>query len=446
MQKIASSLRVSLWFIKGFVKKHFRMVLISFFISILFLLLFQSIYPSLAPYINPQKEKRGIIGIYNPSNLPLSIQSLVSSGLTSITLEGSSSAGLASDWSVTKDGKVYTFKLKKDIIWHDNKPFTAYDVNYNLTDAIIIPKTDYELEVRLNEPYVPLPVLLSKPLFKTGLVGVGQYKVKSLKLNGDVIKQLELAPLDKSQPVKIYHFYQSEEEAIIAFKLGEIDIIEDLGDTKDLKDWQTLEIQEKVLLNKYVALFFNTKHEYFKDKDTRQTVSLATPSLFGEKPLTSISPLSWAYYPKVKSYEHDSALAQKKLTSTALATSSAVIKISTFPNLYSTATEIVSQWAKAGLTGEIEIINSISEDFQVLLATAEVSPDPDQYPQWHSIQTTTNITKLSDPKIDKLLEDGRVTKNDEERMKIYADFQRFLAEESPAAFLYYPRVYTVRRK
>ena len=35
---------------------------------------------------------------------------------------------LATEWSVSKDGLVYTFKLKKGVMWHDGKPFTADDV------------------------------------------------------------------------------------------------------------------------------------------------------------------------------------------------------------------------------------------------------------------------------------------------------------------------------
>ena len=34
----------------------------------------------------------------------------------------------------------------------------------------------------------------------------------------------------------------------------------------------------------------------------------------------------------------------------------------------------------------------------------------------------------------------------EDRKKTYLDFQRFLLEDSPAAFLYYPTTYTIARK
>lgn len=446
MQKIISKLRVFSWFLSALLKKHFKLIGISFLVSILTFLLIKAVYPSIQPFINPNTERIAITGSYNPSTLPLSVQSLVSSGLTAVTLEGSASAGLADKWEVSTDGKIYTFFLKKGIKWHDQKELTALDVNYNLKDAIIIPKNDYELEVRLKEPYVPLPVLLSKPLFKKGLIGVGPYKVKSLKLNGDTIEYIELVPLSPKLPKKIFRFYQNEEKAITAFKLGEIDIIEELTDARELKNWSNVEVSEKVLLNRYVGLFFNTKNELFKDKENRQTLNLATPSLYGEKPLGPISPLSWAYYPKVKTYDENLKNAQKKLTDTPLSSSSSKIIISTFENLLPTANKIIQDWNSIGIQTEVRLENTIPADFEVLLATQEIPPDPDQYPLWHSVQSSTNITKLINPKIDKLLEDGRITKDPDERLKIYADFQRFIAEEAPVAFLYYPRVYSVKRK
>ncbi|MBI2907837.1 MAG: ABC transporter substrate-binding protein [Chloroflexi bacterium] len=39
---------------------------------------------------------------------------------------------LAERWEVSSDGKVYTFHLRKDIRWHDGKPFTAADAKFNV--------------------------------------------------------------------------------------------------------------------------------------------------------------------------------------------------------------------------------------------------------------------------------------------------------------------------
>jgi peptide/nickel transport system substrate-binding protein len=57
----------------------------------------------------------------------------------------------------------------------------------------------------------------------------------------------------------------------------------------------------------------------------------------------------------------------------------------------------------------------------------------------------SSITRYKNLRIDKLLEDGRKTVNINERKKIYADFQRFLLDDMPASFLYFPYEYTVTR-
>jgi len=48
---------------------------------------------------------------------------------------------LAEKWDISQDGLTYTFYLRKDVKWHDGKPFTANDVKYTV-EAILDPKTD----------------------------------------------------------------------------------------------------------------------------------------------------------------------------------------------------------------------------------------------------------------------------------------------------------------
>lgn len=447
MEKVSSKIRIFSWFISGLIKKYQKILVTSFIIGIVAFLIVKYFYPTIRPIINPDTERIAVIGSYTPSNLPLHIQNLISSGLTKITEEGSSSADLAESWVISEDGKNYKFQLKTGVKWHDGKLLTSSDVNYNLKDAIIVPLGDFEFEVRLKNPYVPLPILLSKPLFKKGLIGTGPYKVRSLKLNEDVIQYLELVPVnDSNLHKKIYKFYSSEDKAITAFKLGEVDVIENLNNLGNLKDWKTIKVEENVLYNRYVAMFFNTTNKYLANKEIRQALSLASPAIESEKPLTPISPMSWAYYAKVKEYNYNPEEAKKRLSDSELATSSAKLTISTFQDLLPTANIVAEQWQKIGVNTEIKLENSIPSDYDILLVTQEIPPDPDQYPLWHSIQSTTNLSKINNPKIDKLLEDGRVTKDSDERLKIYADFQRFLAEEAPVAFLYYPKVYSISRK
>ncbi|MBN1315155.1 MAG: ABC transporter substrate-binding protein [Anaerolineales bacterium] len=67
-------------------------------------------------------------------------------------MDGSYHPGLATDWSVSDDGLVYTFNLKEGVTFHDGTPFTASVVQYSL-DRIVNPDTMSESAVDLLGPY-----------------------------------------------------------------------------------------------------------------------------------------------------------------------------------------------------------------------------------------------------------------------------------------------------
>jgi peptide/nickel transport system substrate-binding protein len=53
---------------------------------------------------------------------------------------------LAKSWSVSADGKTYTFELDEKAVWHDGQPFTADDVIFTW-DALFDPKTQTTLDL-----------------------------------------------------------------------------------------------------------------------------------------------------------------------------------------------------------------------------------------------------------------------------------------------------------
>jgi len=84
---------------------------------------------------------------------------------------------LAESWSVSADGLVWTFKIRRGVKWQDGAPFTADDVKYTM-DLVRDPKVNsryrsnlqavkevrvtgpYEVQFILSEPFSPLPVFL----------------------------------------------------------------------------------------------------------------------------------------------------------------------------------------------------------------------------------------------------------------------------------------------
>lgn len=447
---VFTKLRTVLWFVKALVKRYPQFLLIGFSAGLAIFLATMAFYPFLTSLMQkPQSKRIALVGDYTPTDFPLKIQQLLSYGLTSLTPTGEATPAAASRWEVDKEGKVYTFHLKRDIFWQDGKPFTAKDVNYNLKDAEISLVDDFTIQIKLKEPFSPLPVYLTQPLFKPGLVGLGRYKVSRLELKEKKLARLTLIPVGEKTDLSTlqYRFYPSETEVVMAYKLGEVDIIEDLGDINSLVGWP-VKVKEKLAQDRHVGTFYNLTDPFLALKPVRQALTYALPNFPSQTKATSpIHSPSWAYNENLKTYQFDPQVAKNLLKQSNGATGSALKKLvlSTTPTLKELGERVVDSWKNLGLETELKIENDVPREFQVLLATQEVPADPDQYSLWHSTQEKTNITHYKSPRIDKLLEDGRSLTDQEERRKKYLDFQKYLMDDVPAAFLYYPTLYTIAR-
>ncbi len=446
-------IRFYYWMFQTLLKKHFLLILIAASIGALSFTqahLFFKFIPKPKPttYI-------GRVGLYNLSNLPLDIQQLVSQGLTSIDSTGTPVSSLASDWKVQDGGKSYFFTLNSAINWQDGTPFTSQDVNYSFQDVAIEKPDTSTVIFKLEEPFAPFPNVLSQPLFKRSsktylhtyttnkIIGTGQYSITRLKRNGNFIQQLTLESL---QNKLIYRFYTTETAAITAFKLGEIDVIEDLTDLHDLASWPRLSITKNLNKQRLAVVFFNTQDsdKNMTDKSIRQALTYAIPHKPTDdtRALGPISPNSWAFNPKVKPYLYSLETAQELLTNV---NTNFQLELTTTPTFVHLAEQIRDSWQQLGFTVKIKVTNiPDTYNFQALLIGQQIPKDPDQYQLWHSTQDT-NITGYQSAKIDKLLEDGRTETDPSKRKLIYQDFQRFLVEDSPAAFLHFLSSYTITR-
>lgn len=388
----------------------------------------------------------GMVGDFTPTTLPLEVQELVSSGLTKLAPDGSAGPGLATHWEATDSGKIYIFHLDPRKVWHSGQPVVAQDVNYNIRNVRFSVLDNHTLKAVLDESFSPFPTLVSKPIFISGLKGFGDYKVASLVLKGNRVDYIKLVPRNAQVfESREYRFYPTETQAILAYKQGDVDILEDMSDVTDLKKWGHIRITATTRYDRMVSLFLNSKDNSLSERSARQALSYGLPKFNFEKAYSPISKASWAYSEKIRHYDPNPQQAKRLLEEGPLASSASQLTITTFSQFVEAAQSIANAWTKMGVPTKVKVENVLPQSYQILLSAQTIPPDPDQYPYWHSTQHLTNITGYANVKIDKLLEDGRIKSNKDERTKIYYDFQRYLVEDSPVLFLYYPVSYTVHR-
>jgi len=111
--------------------------------------------------------------------------------------------------------------------------------------------------------------------------------------------------------------------------------------------------------------------------------------------------------------------------------------------------EIVQQRLKAiGVNADIQVIEWAAfikefvkpRRFEALVLGLGTGVDPDQYVIWHSSQTAPdqmNRTGYSNPEVDRLLEAGRASCTQKDRIPYYHRLQEILADDLPMIFLYY---------
>ncbi|MDO8503082.1 MAG: ABC transporter substrate-binding protein [bacterium] len=437
--------------LQAFLGKFKKLLFASIFLGILFFVLFPSardLFPALRG-----TSAIGLVGRFSVDNLPPMILSQISAGLTKLDSTNNVLPGLALSWESSEEGRVWVFKLREGK-WQDGKKIKAADINYNFSDVTREVVDDQTVKFILKDPFAPFPSVVTRPLFKRGLLGTGDWKVDKITfISGNYVQTLKMTNIISNQK-KVYKFFPSEETARIAFKLGEVSSLVDLVDPKELVSWKGVEITEHTRPDRYVGVFLNNEDGLLVDKSIRQALAYAIDKeAFGkERAISPMSPDSWAFNSQVKPYTYSVEHA-KELINSALPKDQRdklVVTLATTPSLLPIADKIKAYWEAVGVKTDVQVTSAIPQNFKALLAIQEIPPDPDQYSLWHSTQTATNITNYRKTKesqrIDKLLEDGRKTLDQDERKKIYLDFQRFLVEDSPVIFLFHPSTYTITRK
>ncbi|MBM4402483.1 MAG: hypothetical protein FJ044_04525 [Candidatus Cloacimonetes bacterium] len=456
---------------------------------------------------------KGLVGqprLLNPLYAALNpvdaeISKLLFRGLVSYNEKGEIVGDLAESWEVSEDGKVYTFKLKPHLSWHNEEKFRADDVVFSIrltqeegyegpekgsfTEVTVEKIDEQTIKFILKEPFAPfldrltLGILpkhelfavavtdLPKDEFNLNPIGTGEWQFAGLKVNSPNGRinslKLELRNRNteklKNKTTLLLNFYEDEEDLVTAFKLGEINTFTTINPNKiaEFDNWPNVKISSAIKKDISFALFFNLQgKEILQNSNFRKSLAYAINKneLPGEAINGPIPPSSWAYFPDVSKYSFDQEKAKGLLAQFSEEESARRelnLKFCEKTFCQELADRIAKDWQEVGIKANLEKLskNELAEiiknrNFEILLLEQNLGKDPDQYGLWHSSQIEPpgqNITGFNNRRIDKFLTDARKALGKEERKTAYQEIQKEIASELPAIFLIQPELYQISR-
>lgn len=446
--------RLIFWLLKAYVKRWGKNIFIYFGIGLFIFFVVKLSLPYFVtrlPFI--EKETIGMVGPFTTNNLPEEILTKISKGLTRVEKDGGVKPEIVEKWKIAPNGKGYAFYLRKNIRFSDGSSLTSEDINYGFSDVSVLRPDKYTIVFNLKDNYSPFLTTVSRPIFKKGFVGLGNYEVKKIKLNGEFVESIELYS-EKEKKALIYQlFYPTIESLKTAFSLGEVSKITNLPNLNfrniTFNSFKNAKVEKKTNNAKLVTLFFNTKDKVLSDKSLREGLSYSMPDNFsqGERNPSPLAHFSYVNKGIVNTYHQDLEHAKLLIEGVETASDSGKISltIDTLPKYEETAKAIVKIWSELNIDAKIRVVREVPSVFQIFLGEFNLSSDPDQYALWHSSQIN-NITHYDNKRIDKLLEDGRKELDFNKRISIYTDFQKYLGLDPPAVFLFFPYYYEVSTK
>lgn len=305
----------------------------------------------------------GEISILNPilssDTASSAVEGTIFSGMTKINEKLDIIPDIARKWSVSADGRVYTFYLRDDVFWHDGVKCTAEDVKFTF-DSILDPKVNsvrrgdfiidgvpiefivvspYILRAVLPKPFAPFLAsagmsILPKHLlngkdinaasFNQHPIGTGPFKFKEW-VSGDhvTVERNEKYYGGKPRLSKIlYKIVPDENSRLIALEAGEADESDvPAKDYKRIKRLNNINVFEYDSLV-YTYLGLNLDNPLFRDKNVRKALAYATDKgqminlIFrglASPAYSPSAPVSWVYEDKVNKYPYNIQKANKML-------------------------------------------------------------------------------------------------------------------------------------
>lgn len=249
-------------------------------------------------------------------------------------------AGLATAWTISDDGLIYTFTLRQNVKFHDGTPFNAQAVGANL-DRITTPDTasqkavfmlgtyvgydivdDFTIRLKLSEPFSPLldslsqvylgiasPTALSQyslDRYQFHQVGTGPFVFTEyvpgdrivLKRNPDYWggPSFYQAPTDSSLSEIIFRFFTDAPTRSLAITSGDAQIMGEIPplSAKGLIGNSAVQLLQVAIPGQPLQFLMNTKRFPTDKREVRQALLFgANRSAIVDAVFQRFSPIAW---------------------------------------------------------------------------------------------------------------------------------------------------------
>ena len=428
------------------------------------------------------------------------VYSQVLEGLLQLDPDGVPKPALAESWTPSADGRVWTFKLRQNVKFHDGTDFTADDVKFTL-DRILNPDTRSPqrgllsqinavdvvdrntVRITTRAAFVPILTNLATGAyvlprayhtrvgrdFARRPVGTGPYKWIEWVADERVV--LEANPdyyagrpaMDRVQ----FRFIPEASVRLAELESGGTDVIAGIPaqDLRRLRVSLLVDLHEVIGTN-YRLMAFNTSVKPYDDVRVRQAIAHAVDrqkvvdvvwpgrGVVAEGP---IPPTSWAYDERFRGLGFNLNRAKQLMAEAGHASGFEM-------NYLITAGEeaqrevalIIDQLKQINVNVKVTAVEFptlldrlLKTNYDVLRVGWTVSPEPDLllYNPFHtSAIGGFNFTKYRNARVDELLDRGRTVTNQNDRIRIYRDAQRIIVQEAPMVFIFHEkRTYASRK-
>lgn len=395
--------------------------------------------------------------------------------------DGKLNPGLAESWDLSEDGKSITFKIRKNVKFHNGETMTAEDVAFSLNRAIqskflqeyvsMMEKAEVvdDSTVKLTTKYAYGPIeycvakvdIVNKAAveadpegFGRKPIGTGAYKFVELKSGDKIVAERFDDHYRGKAPIKnlVFKIITDSSTATVALEKGEVDLLSQpaLSDRQNLLNNDNILYYETELNgNTYIA--FNNTDGLFKNKKLREAVSYAIDkeSMLigaiegaGAAVDNAIPRVSFGYSENVKGNALNIEKA-KQLLAEAGYPNGLTLKLKTMDSAtYFKPTEVLQdQLAQIGITAEIEkmergaylsdVYSNAMYDMTVMSMVYEITDADAIYAFFHSdmIKNGQNFFRVNNPELDKLLDQGRSSTDSNLRKQTYEKVAKLLNDE-----------------